>query len=93
MVNFAEKLLEASSLKRSVTEGVHFMIVRELAGGLFIQYKLFFNSNCLNRNGYIMKFKTLGLYYGKPRGFGINEEGEETGFCTEIYSSSEVYFN
>lgn len=38
-----------------------------------------------------MKFKTLGLYYGKPRGFGINEKGEETGFCTEIYSSSEVY--
>ncbi|CAN6845847.1 unnamed protein product [Brassica oleracea] len=57
------QLLEASSLKRSVTEEVDFMIIRELAGG---------------------------LYYGKPRGFGINEKGEETGFCTEIYSSSEV---
>ncbi|KAH0849126.1 hypothetical protein HID58_091547, partial [Brassica napus] len=50
-------------LKRSVTEEVDFMIIRELAGG---------------------------LYYGKPRGFGINEKGEDTGFCTEIYSSSEV---
>lgn len=38
-----------------------------------------------------MKFKMLGLYYGKLRGFGINEKGEEIGFCIEIYFSSEVY--
>ena len=31
-----------------------------------------------------------GIYFGKPRGFGTNDEGEKTGFNTEIYSVSEV---
>ncbi|VVA95885.1 unnamed protein product [Arabis nemorensis] len=57
------KLLEASSLKRHLAEGVDLMIIREIGGG---------------------------LYQGVPRGFGINTLGEETGFCTEIYSKGEV---
>ena len=43
MVNCAKKLLEASSLKRSVTEEVDFMIIRELAGGLFMTIQTVFN--------------------------------------------------
>lgn len=31
-----------------------------------------------------------GIYFGKPRGFGTNHEGEEIGFNTEVYSVSEV---
>jgi len=31
-----------------------------------------------------------GIYFGKPRGFGTNDNGEETGFNTEVYSASEV---
>lgn len=33
---------------------------------------------------------SLGIYFGKPRGFTTNEKGEDTGFNTEVYSSSEV---
>jgi len=31
-----------------------------------------------------------GIYFGKPRGFGTDENGEETGFNTEIYAAHEV---
>lgn len=31
-----------------------------------------------------------GIYFGKPRGFGHNEKGEDIGFNTEVYSASEV---
>ncbi|XLU78731.1 hypothetical protein S245_002152, partial [Arachis hypogaea] len=30
------------------------------------------------------------IYFGKPRGFGTNENGQETGFNTEIYSAHEI---
>jgi hypothetical protein len=32
----------------------------------------------------------LGIYFGKPRGFGKNENGEEIGFNTEVYATHEV---
>lgn len=33
---------------------------------------------------------TLGIYFGKPRGFSTNENGEEIGFNTEVYAAHEV---
>lgn len=35
-------------------------------------------------------FVILGIYFGKPRGFGTNENGEEIGFNTEVYAAYEV---
>lgn len=32
-----------------------------------------------------------GIYFGEPRGFGVNEKGEEIGFNTEVYSVSQVF--
>ncbi|OAY74999.1 3-isopropylmalate dehydrogenase, chloroplastic [Ananas comosus] len=57
------QLIDASTLKKEVAEGVDLMVVRELTGG---------------------------IYFGKPRGFGTNHEGEEIGFNTEVYSVSEI---
>ena len=34
-----------------------------------------------------------GIYFGKPRGFGTNEEGEDIGFNTEVYATHEVVFH
>ncbi|XP_042049386.1 3-isopropylmalate dehydrogenase, chloroplastic-like isoform X2 [Salvia splendens] len=57
------QLVDASTLKKDVAEGVDLMVVRELTGG---------------------------IYFGKPRGFSTNENGEEIGFNTEVYSSHEA---
>ncbi|KAL1551339.1 3-isopropylmalate dehydrogenase, chloroplastic [Salvia divinorum] len=57
------QLVDASTLKKDVAEGVDLMVVRELTGG---------------------------IYFGKPRGFSTNENGEEIGFNTEVYSSHEI---
>ncbi|KAK1583851.1 hypothetical protein Q3G72_027601 [Acer saccharum] len=57
------QLVDSSTLKKEVAEGVDLMVVRELTGG---------------------------LYYGKPRGIGTNENGEEIGFNTEVYASYEI---
>ncbi|KAG6509499.1 3-isopropylmalate dehydrogenase 2, chloroplastic-like isoform X2 [Zingiber officinale] len=57
------QLVDASTLKKEVAEGVDIMVVRELTGG---------------------------IYFGKPRGFGSNDKGEDIGFNTEIYSVPEI---
>ncbi|KAI6689872.1 hypothetical protein NL676_026700 [Syzygium grande] len=57
------QLVDASSLKKEVVEGVDLLVVRELTGG---------------------------IYFGKPRGFSSNQNGEEIGFNTEVYATSEI---
>ncbi|KAK4274247.1 hypothetical protein QN277_017501 [Acacia crassicarpa] len=55
------QLMDASTLKREIVDGVDLVVVRELTGG---------------------------IYFGKPRGFSTDENGEESGFNTEIYTTS-----
>ena len=31
-----------------------------------------------------------GIYFGQPRGFGVNEKGDRIGFNTDVYSEPEV---
>ncbi|KAH9302250.1 hypothetical protein KI387_013833, partial [Taxus chinensis] len=38
----------------------------------------------------VVRELTGGIYFGEPKGFGINEKGERIGFNTEVYSTSEV---
>ncbi|XP_054782813.1 3-isopropylmalate dehydrogenase 2, chloroplastic-like [Prosopis cineraria] len=38
----------------------------------------------------VVRELTGGIYFGKPRGIGTNESGEETGFNTEIYAAHEI---
>ncbi|KAE8680839.1 hypothetical protein F3Y22_tig00111366pilonHSYRG00200 [Hibiscus syriacus] len=52
-IYFLFQLVDSSTLKKDVAEGVDLMVVRELTGG---------------------------IYFGKPRGFGTNENGEEIDF-------------
>eukprot|EP00239_Pterosperma_sp_CCMP1384_P011787 CAMPEP_0197863928 /NCGR_PEP_ID=MMETSP1438-20131217/41742_1 /TAXON_ID=1461541 /ORGANISM="Pterosperma sp., Strain CCMP1384" /LENGTH=410 /DNA_ID=CAMNT_0043481989 /DNA_START=17 /DNA_END=1249 /DNA_ORIENTATION=- len=57
------QLVDASTLKREVVEGVDIMVVRELTGG---------------------------IYFGEPKGFGVDKDGNRTGFNTDIYSEPEI---
>ncbi|XP_057527356.1 3-isopropylmalate dehydrogenase, chloroplastic-like [Amaranthus tricolor] len=57
------QLIDSTTLKREVAEGVDLMVVREL---------------------------TAGIYFGEPRGITKDENGEEVGFNTEVYSVSQI---
>ncbi|KAK9083140.1 hypothetical protein Scep_029611 [Stephania cephalantha] len=57
------QLVDSSTLKKDVAEGVDLMVVRELTGG---------------------------IYFGKPRGFDQDENGDEIGFNTEVYAGYEI---
>ena len=61
-VKIVPSLIDASSLRPEVIEGVDLMVVRELTGG---------------------------IYFGQPKG-RVEADGEERGFNTMTYSSSEV---
>lgn len=41
----------------------------------------------------VVRELTGGIYFGKPRGFSTNENGEEIGFNTEVYAAYEVVTN
>jgi 3-isopropylmalate dehydrogenase len=58
-----DELIEASTLKREVVEGLDILILRELTGD---------------------------LYFGEPRGFGVNVRGEREAFNTMRYSEGEI---
>ncbi|KAL3736855.1 hypothetical protein ACJRO7_025739 [Eucalyptus globulus] len=38
----------------------------------------------------VVRELTGGIYFGKPRGFSSNQNGEEIGFNTEVYATSEI---
>ncbi|KAJ4792168.1 3-isopropylmalate dehydrogenase [Rhynchospora pubera] len=38
----------------------------------------------------VVRELTGGIYFGKPRGFGTNDNNEDIGFNTELYSASEI---
>ncbi|MGC6483502.1 MAG: 3-isopropylmalate dehydrogenase [Synechococcus sp.] len=61
-VKIVPALIDASTLRPEVIEGVDLMVVRELTGG---------------------------IYFGQPKG-RVEADGEERGFNTMTYSSSEV---
>ena len=61
-VKIVPALIDASSLRPEVIEGVDLMVVRELTGG---------------------------IYFGQPKG-RVEADGEERGFNTMTYASSEV---
>lgn len=47
-------------------------------------------SPCFNRLFHSSFFVKIGIYFGKPRGFGKDENGVEIGFNTEVYAKYEV---
>ncbi|KAI3771096.1 hypothetical protein L6452_02252 [Arctium lappa] len=57
------QLVDSSTLKKEVVEGVDLMIIRELTGD---------------------------IYFGKPKGYGTDENGNEIGFNTEVYAAYEI---
>jgi 3-isopropylmalate dehydrogenase len=57
------ELVDASTLKREVVEGLDILILRELTGD---------------------------LYFGEPRGFRLNAEGQREAFNTMVYSEPEI---
>jgi 3-isopropylmalate dehydrogenase len=88
--------VDASTLKKEVAEGVDVMVVRELTGGqcslnLIRITQIGSLSFCLVNMQLILLLE-IGIYFGKPRGFGTNEDGEEIGFNTEVYATYEVDF-
>ena len=58
-----DELVDASTLKREVVEGLDILILRELTGD---------------------------LYFGQPRGFAVNAQGEREAFNTMRYSEGEI---
>ncbi|KAI3801768.1 hypothetical protein L1987_29882 [Smallanthus sonchifolius] len=39
---------------------------------------------------FVQAVQIIGIYFGKPRRFGTNENGEEIGFNTEVYAAYEI---
>ena len=58
-----DELVDASTLKREVVEGLDILILRELTGD---------------------------LYFGQPRGFSVNAQGEREAFNTMRYAEGEI---
>lgn len=56
-------LVDASTLKREIVEGVDIMVVRELTGG---------------------------IYFGKPRGIEDTDDGDQRGYNTLSYTTTEI---
>lgn len=87
--------MDASTLKKEVAEGVDLMVVRELTGGqcsLNLTKITHIGSLFILSSKHATFFLEIGIYFGKPRGFGTNEDGEEIGFNTEVYATYEVRF-
>ena len=58
---------------------------------LFCYCSFIYKLNCMINSFRLLVRIFTGIYFGKPRGFGTNDKGEDIGFNTEVYSSSEVY--
>eukprot|EP00850_Spirogloea_muscicola_P003602 SM000014S00390 [mRNA] locus=s14:996179:999431:- [translate_table: standard] len=79
------QLVEASTLKQEVVEGVDIMVVRELTGGTPSSRPALNLASSLATSR-----RSWRIYFGEPKGFGQDAQGNRTGFNTMIYSVPEI---